>query len=79
MPSPEKSPRRQASIGTVGFRSADAALPLTVSPETNQNVRPRPSYSRGITAGPPTPGREMTTPAGRRIENGFLTRNIGLW
>src|SRR5688572_28731351 len=77
-PSAEKSPRRHGSIGTVGFRSVDALLPLTVSPETNQNVRPRPLYNRGTTSGPPTarPGK-WSTPAGRWPENGFLARNIG--
>ena len=46
-PSAEKSPCRHAGIGTVGLRSAEVALPFTVSPDANQNVRLRPLNDSG--------------------------------
>ena len=78
-PSAEKSPRRQASMGTVGFRSADAALPATVSPDTNQNVLLWPLYTRGMASGPPTarPGK-CVTPADRTPEKGLRAEDRAL-
>src|SRR5215510_3384715 len=75
----EKSPFRHEASGTVGLSNCNTLLPRDVSKEKKKKLRLCPSYSFGMTMGPPTvPPGWWRTPAPRCGAKGLRARNQGV-